>query len=107
MLDRKFDFAAFFKNVAMRWAADEMVRRRITNVGDTTRDRIVEQIIRGQGDGLGVEQIATNIARNVSGIAKARGALIARTETHGAANNGASGGGATNGAATQKGMDCG
>ena len=52
----------------------------------------------GKDEGLGVDQIATNIARNVSGIAKARGALIARTETHGAANNGA------NAAARQTGL---
>jgi len=89
VLERKFDFAAFFQNVAMRWAADEMVRRRITNIAETTRSQIVRQVLRGQEEGLGVDQIATNIARNVSGIAKLRGALIARTETHGAANHGA------------------
>lgn len=98
VLDRKFDFAAFFQNVAMRWAADEMVRRRITNIAETTRSQIVRQVLRGQEEGLGVDQIATNIARNVGGIAKMRGALIARTETHGAANNGA------NAAALQTGL---
>ena len=89
VLERKFDYATFFQNVAMRWVEDEMVRRRITNIAETTRSQIVRQVLRGQEEGLGVDQIATNIARNVSGIAKLRGALIARTETHGAANHGA------------------
>ena len=89
VLERKFDYATFFQNVAMRWVEDEMVRRRITNIAETTRSQIVRQVLRGQEEGLGVDQIATNIARNVSGIAKMRGALIARTETHGAANHGA------------------
>ena len=89
VLERKFDYATFFQNVAMRWVEDEMVRRRITNIAETTRSQIVRQVVVGQAEGLGVDQIATNIARNVSGIAKMRGALIARTETHGAANHGA------------------
>jgi uncharacterized protein with gpF-like domain len=82
-------FAEFFLRLAGAWIAGEIIRRRITSVAETTRAQIVTQVQMGQAEGLGVAQIAKRIADAVPGISKRRGALIARTETHGAANFGA------------------
>lgn len=79
-------FAALFRSLANLWINQEAIRRRITRVTETTRARIVSEVARGQQDGLGVAEIAKNINRKVPSISRTRGALIGRTETHGAAN---------------------
>ena len=79
-------FAALFRSLALLWVNQEAIRRRITGVTETTRARIVGEVARGQQDGLGVAEIAKGINKRVPAISRARGALIARTETHGAAN---------------------
>jgi hypothetical protein len=79
-------FAAFFRSLANAWINLEPVRRRITSVTETTRNRIVGAVARGQEDGLGVDAIARQIQEDAREISRQRGALIARTETHGAAN---------------------
>ena len=88
VLERK-DFAEFFKRLALEYIQDELIRQRITWISETTRTQIVQQVIAGQEDGLGVAEIAQNITDALPGISMRRGALIARTETHGAANFGA------------------
>jgi len=85
-IEAKFSFADFFQSVATGWINQEAIRRRITGVAETTRADIVRQVTAGQADGLGVDAIARNIANRVPSISRMRGALIARTETHGAAN---------------------
>lgn len=87
-LDRKEGFAELFQRIAIDWIASEAVRRRITSVAETTRKDIVDAVARGQRDGLGVSEIATGLRKSIPGMSQQRGALIARTETHGAANNG-------------------
>lgn len=82
-------FAEFFMRVAREYISGEMIRRRITAIAETTRDQIIRQIDAGQAEGLGVASIAKRIADNLPAISKRRAALIARTETHGAANHGA------------------
>jgi uncharacterized protein with gpF-like domain len=82
-------FAEFFQRIALEYIAQEVIRRRITQIADTTRAQIVRAITRGQEAGDSVEAIAKAIADNVAGIARMRGRVIARTETHGAANAGA------------------
>jgi uncharacterized protein with gpF-like domain len=79
-------FAALFRSLALAWINLEPIRRRITSVTETTRERIVRQVSQGQEEGLGVEAIAKRINKAVPQISRTRGALIARTETHGAAN---------------------
>jgi len=79
-------FAEFFRRLARQWINSEAIRQRVTRVARTTRDRIVGAVDRGQRDGLGVDGIARNIMDETPGISRQRGALIARTETHGAAN---------------------
>jgi len=86
VLEVKFSFAEFFRSVATGWINQEAIRRRITSVTETTRADIVRQVAAGQADGLGVDAIARNVAKRVPSISRMRGALIARTETHGAAN---------------------
>ena len=81
----------FFRRLALDYIGLEMIRRRITSVAETTRQQIVNQITRGQQAGEGIDDIAKRIAGNVGIISRHRGALIARTETHGAANYGADG----------------
>lgn len=90
ILERK-SFVEFFRRLALDYIGLEMIRRRITSVAETTREQIVNQIAKGQQAGEGVDQIAKRIAGNVGIISRQRGALIARTETHGAANYGADG----------------
>lgn len=87
-IERK-DFAEFFARVTLEYIAQEAVRRRITSITETTRTQIIRQIRTGQSEGQGVETIADNIVSVVGSISKVRGALIARTETHAAANAGA------------------
>ena len=89
IVETKFDFTAFFKRVALDWILNEAVRRRITNISETTRNNVTAAVNRGYDEGLTRVEIAKNILEAAPGIAKWRGPLIARTETHGAANAGA------------------
>lgn len=78
--------AEFFRSLALSWINLEPIRRRIQSVSETTRAQIVSIVARGQDQGLGVEAIARDVADRLPEISRWRGALIARTETHGAAN---------------------
>ena len=89
IVETKFDFSAFFKRVALDWIFNEAVRRRITNISETTRNNVTAAVQRGYDEGLTRQDIAKDILEAAPGIAKWRGPLIARTETHGAANTGA------------------
>jgi uncharacterized protein with gpF-like domain len=86
ILERK-NFVDMFRGIARAWVQGEAVRRRITYVSETTRQRIVDEVDRGQRDGLGIDNIAEGISERIPQISRHRGALIARTETHGAANH--------------------
>lgn len=88
ILERK-DFAEFFERLALEYIESELVRQRIAFVSEATRAQIVQQVLAGQKEGLGVAEIAKNITDALPGMSRRRGALIARTETHGAANFGA------------------
>ena len=79
-------WSRFFRGLAMQWINQEPIRRRITSVAETTRKLIVGQVARGQEEGESVDTIARNISEGIPQISRTRGALIARTETHGAAN---------------------
>lgn len=92
IMERKEDFAQIMERLALAFVDSEMMRRRITQVTETTRQQIVGQVARGYSDGLGVAEIAKAVSKNVPSISRMRGALIARTETHGAANAGADAG---------------
>lgn len=88
-LERKEDFAQTMARLALQYVAQEAVRRQITSIAETTRARIVALVDQGYREGLGVAQIARAIRDRIPGMSQVRGALIARTETHGAANFGA------------------
>ena len=88
ILERK-DFAEFFKRLALEYIQDELIRQRIAMVSEATRIQMVRLIVAGQEEGLGVAEIAKNITDSLPSMSMRRGALIARTETHGAANFGA------------------
>lgn len=83
---KEFSFSEFFRQLALSWVNQEPIRRRIQSVTETTRDQIVRQVARGQRDGLGVEAIARLIIEGQPQVARQRARIIARTETHGAAN---------------------
>ena len=89
ILERKEDFAQMMMRLALQYVAQEAVRRKITSIAETTRARIVSLVDQGYREGLGVSEIARGIRDRIPGMSQARGALIARTETHGAANFGA------------------
>lgn len=79
-------WARFFQGLALQWVNQEPIRRRITSVAETTRKLIVGQVAKGQKEGQSLDAIAKAIDDAVPQISRTRGALIARTETHGAAN---------------------
>lgn len=83
------DFEELFLRFIEAYIQQEAVRARITNIAETTRNRIIAQIVAGQEEGLSVAEIAKELAKNAEIDSQLRGALIARTETHGAANYGA------------------
>lgn len=83
------EFEELFQRIAQNYISSEFIRRRITSVSESTRAQIIALIETGQKEGLGVDVIASNIAKALPLISKRRGALIARTETHGAANQAA------------------
>ena len=88
ILERK-DFAEFFRRLALEYIQDELIRQRIAMVSEATRAQMVRLVVAGQEEGLGVSEIAQSITDALPGITMRRGALIARTETHSAANFGA------------------
>lgn len=88
LLETKVGFSEFFARVAAEYIQNEAIRQRIASVSETTRTQIVNQIISGQSEGLGVAQIARDISKALPSITRFRANLIARTETHGAANVG-------------------
>jgi hypothetical protein len=89
IVETKLGFSEFFERIATEYIQSEGIRKRITSVSETTRTQIVNQIIAGQAEGLGVAQISRDISKALPAITRIRANLIARTETHGAANVGA------------------
>jgi len=88
VLERKEDFAQTMSRVALGYIQQESIRRRITDVTETTRRQIVGAVDRGYQDGIGTAEVARNIRGLVNDLASFRADAIARTETHGAANFG-------------------
>lgn len=87
-LEAKESFAQIMTRLALRYITQEMIRRRITEVTETTRDQIVRAVRKGYEDGLGQRGVANMIREVAPQIALYRADTIARTETHGAANYG-------------------
>lgn len=83
------DFAEFFQRLALEYIAQESIRRRIAGVTNTTRDLIISAITKGQEAGDSVDVISKRITDLIPRMSRLRGSIIARTETHGAANFGA------------------
>ena len=83
------DFAETMARLALQYVAGEAIRRRITSIADTTRNQIVRAVAQGYADGLGQAGVAGYIRDLIPSFTQARAGLIARTETHGAANFGA------------------
>ena len=92
-------FAATMLNLARQYVGLEAIRRRITQVAETTREQIINAVSLGYRDGLGQSGVAKLIRGSVPGLSSHRAAVIARTEAHGAANYGA------HGAAVETGLD--
>ncbi len=77
---------ASFQDLVQGFIARQALQK-ATYINDTTKDRLKNEILTGQQNGLGVEAIATNIVNALGGdIAQGRAATIARTETHMAAS---------------------
>ncbi len=76
----------FFNDLSAAWAQNELIRQRIVSVTETTRAQIVAEVAKGLDEGLSIDSIAKAITERTPAISRWRGALIARTETHGAAN---------------------
>jgi hypothetical protein len=82
-------FAELFARLAFEFIALEVIRRRIRRVADATRAAIVNAVRRGQTEGDPLDVIARRLTRDVPAINRQRAAVIARTETHAAANHAA------------------
>lgn len=87
-LETKESFAQIMTRLALQYVQQEKIRRRITDVTETTRRQIVNAIDRGYRDGLGQRGVANAILDMVPSLSSTRANVIARTETHGAANYG-------------------
>lgn len=87
-LEAKESFAQIMTRLALRYIAQEAIRRRITDVVETTRRQIIRAVSKGYSDGLGQRGVADYILDLVPSLAQYRANMIARTETHGAANYG-------------------
>ena len=87
-LETKESFAQIMTRRALRFIEQEAIRRRITEVTETTRDQIIRAVRKGYEDGLGQRGTASYILDLVPQISSYRAEMIARTETHGAANYG-------------------
>jgi uncharacterized protein with gpF-like domain len=87
-LETKESFAQIMTRRALRFIEQEAIRRRITEVTETTRDQIIRAVRKGYEDGLGQRGTASYILDLVPQISSYRAEVIARTETHGAANYG-------------------
>jgi SPP1 gp7 family putative phage head morphogenesis protein len=85
------DFADTMAAIAIDYIAGELFRRRATSVTETTREQIVSAVDQGYAEGLGQRAVAGYIRERVPAFTAFRANLIARTETHGAANFGAFG----------------
>jgi len=81
-------FAETMTRLALGYIASEVIRRRITNVAETTRAQIIGAVARGYDDGLGQVGVAGYIRDLIPGMSGYRAGMIARTESHGAANYG-------------------
>jgi uncharacterized protein with gpF-like domain len=82
-------FAETMERLALSYIGSEMIRERIASIANTTRQQIVNAVEAGYSDGLGVAEIAKSIRGRLPEFTSSRSAMIARTETHGAANFGA------------------
>lgn len=88
ILETKFDFGQFMRDLALEYIRQEVIRRRIQGVTETTRRQIVNAVDTGYRDGATLPEVARSIREVIPAIARYRADAIARTETHGAANYG-------------------
>jgi uncharacterized protein with gpF-like domain len=100
-IERK-DFAATLAKLASRYISLEAFRRRITDIAETTRQNVIDAVQRGFDAGLGQEGVGGFVRSLVPSFSRQRANLIARTETHGAANYGAVGAAAETGLTLRK-----
>lgn len=82
-------FLDVFERYATEYVAAEAVRQKITSVTETTRSNIIDIIDSLNKEDVSITLIGRELAKKIPGINRDRGVLIARTETHGAANYGA------------------
>lgn len=89
LLEQKFfNFAQVMQRLAQVYIAAEAIRRRILGVTETTRRQVITAVQAGYEQGKPVREIAADIRTMAPTVAKWRSHVIARTETHGAANYG-------------------
>lgn len=87
--ERKFiDFAQVMNTLAAVYVGLEAVRRRIIAVTETTRQQIINAVQQGYRDGTPVREVAANLREVAPSLSRVRAQVIARTETHAAANFG-------------------
>lgn len=88
-METKDDFASIMGRMALQYIAGEMIRKRITNISETTRAQTSAAIAQGFAEGIGQDGVAEYVRSKVPMYSTYRSRMIARTETHGAANFGA------------------
>lgn len=75
-----------FESLVVSWI-EQVSASRVTQITGTTREQLRNIIARGREDGLGTREIAKMIRDGFGDtIGRARSEMIARTETHSAAN---------------------
>jgi uncharacterized protein with gpF-like domain len=89
ILEVKFNITTFFRDRAIAYVNQESIKKRITSIAEATRKQIVKALRIGVQGGLTKAEAIAKIRKAGPSISRARAKVIARTETHAAANAGA------------------
>lgn len=81
---RKDLFTDMFADAFATWA-EQWIAEKVTRVTRTTIEQVREVVLRGEAEGLGVDEIARQMRKTIPDFSRQRSHVIARTETHFAA----------------------
>ena len=84
----KADRDSLLERIVQQWLLTRGGERIADDIAETTKRQIAQQVAMGRREGLGTSAIARQVRDRIGGLSLVRAAVIARTETHNAANFG-------------------
>lgn len=84
----KADRDSLVERLVQQWLLTRGGERIADDIAETTKRQIAQQVAMGRREGLGTTAIARRVRDRIGGLSSLRAAVIARTETHNAANFG-------------------